>query len=60
MAIKLYKQPKTKINKEYIRLVTVSIGIDVVIKTDDEIYVLIILKNLFHLFSLLCHRKSSC
>ena len=37
IAIELYKQPKLKTKKEHIRLV-ISIGVDVVAKTDDEIY----------------------
>ena len=41
ITIELYKRPKTKITtKEDIRLVIVSTGVDVVAKTDDEIYVL--------------------
>ena len=45
ITIELYKQPKTKTTKkEHIRLVTVSIGVDVVAKTDDDIYVLSIIK----------------
>ena len=49
--IELYKQPKTK--KEQIRLVIISIGVDFVAKTNDEIYVLGIFKIFsFHLFSL--------
>ena len=45
IAIELYKQPKSKTTKkEHIRLVTNSIEIDVVAKTDDEIYVLRIIK----------------
>ena len=52
----MQKQKKTPI-----RLVIVSIGVDVVAKTDDEIYVLSIIKIYsFHLFSLLCQRRSSC
>ena len=50
--MELYKEPKTNTKKEHIRLVTVSIGIDVVAKTDDEIDVLSIMKLYnFHLFS---------
>ena len=55
VAIELYKQPKTKkenkTKKEQtknppknIRLVIVSIGLDVVTKIDDEVYVLSIIK----------------
>ena len=59
--IELYKQPKTKTKKEHIRLVIVSIGVDVVPKTDDEMYVISIIKIYsFHLFFLLCQRKSNC
>ena len=42
---KLYKQPKTKTKqKKQIRLVIVSIGVYVVVKIGDEIYVLSIIK----------------
>ena len=37
ITIELYKQPKIK--KEYTRLVIVSIGVNVVAKIDDEVYV---------------------
>ena len=60
-AIELYKQPKTKIKKEYMKLVLLSIDVDVVAKTDDEIYVLNIIKIYsFHLFSLFCQRGLNC
>ena len=59
--MELYKEPKTNTKKEHIRLVTVSIGIDVVAKTDDEIDVLSIMKLYnFHLFSLMCQKTPSC
>ena len=44
-AIELCKQPKIlKQKKEYIRLVIVSIEVDVVTKIDDEVYVLSVTK----------------
>ena len=59
-AIELNKQPK-RTEKEHIRLVIVSIGVDVVSKTDDKIYVLIIIEiYTFHLFSLLCQKRLGC
>ena len=43
--IELYKQPRRKTTKkEHIRLVIVSVGVNVVAKTDDEMYVLSIIK----------------
>ena len=46
---------KKKKKKQHIRLVTVSVGVDLVAKTDYEVYVLSIIKIYsFHLFSLLC------
>ena len=45
IAIELYKQPRTKTTKkEHRRLVIVSTGLNVVAKTDDEMYVLSIMK----------------
>ena len=39
--IELYKQLKTKTTtKKHMQLVIVSIGVDLVVKTDDEIYFL--------------------
>ena len=60
--IELCKQPKIKTTiNEQITLVIVSIGVDVVAKTEDDIYVLSIIKVYsFHLFSLLCQRRLSC
>ena len=47
--------------KEHIRLVIAFIGVDVIAKTDDGIYILSIIKIYsFHLFSLLCQRRSCC
>ena len=43
-AIELYKLPKTKTKKEHIRLVIASTGVDVIAKTDNQIYVLSIIK----------------
>ena len=47
IAIELYKQPKTKTKKEYIRLVTVFIGVDIVAKIVDEFYILIKIYSYF-------------
>ena len=60
--IELCKQPKTKTTiNEQITLVIVSIRVDVVAKTEDDIYVLSIIKVYsFYLFSLLCQRRLSC
>ena len=48
--IELYKQSKTASKKEHIRLVIVSVGVDVVAKTDDRIYVLNTIKTYDYLF----------
>ena len=48
--IELYKQSKTASKKEHIRLVIVSVGVDVVAKTDDGIYVLNTIKTYDYLF----------
>ena len=40
----LHKQPKAKRKKEYTRLVIVTIWADMVAKTDDEVYVLSLIK----------------
>ena len=57
----LYKQRKRKTKKEHIRLVIFSIGTDVVGKTDDEVYVLSIIKIYsFHLVSLLAVSFTHC
>ena len=60
--IELCKQPKTKTTiNEQITLVIVSVGVDVVAKTEYDIYVLSIIKVYsFYLFSLLCQRRLSC
>ena len=45
IAIELYKQPRRKTTKkEHIRLIIVSTGVNVAIKTDDEIYVFSIIR----------------
>ena len=47
--------------KEHIRLAIAFIGVDVIAKTDDGIYILSIIKIYsLHLFSLLCQRRSCC
>ena len=54
---------KKKKRKEHLRLVLNSIRVGAVVKTDDEIYVLGTIKIYtvtFHLFPLLCQRRSSC
>ena len=46
IAIELYKQPKLKATeKEHIRLVLHPVGVEMVVKTDDEIHVLSIMKD---------------
>ena len=61
IAIELYKQAKAKSKKENARLVIVSIGVHIVAKTDDEVYVLSIIKIYsFYLFPLLCQRRPNC
>ena len=50
ITIKRYKDPKTKTKEEYRRLVIVSIGVDVVAKINDEVYVLSIVK-IYNYFS---------
>ena len=59
-ALKDKKQnQKAKTKTEHIKIIIVSIGVDIVAKTDDEIYALHIIKTYsFHLFSLLCQRSS--
>ena len=50
-------------SNSYIKLVKVSTSVDVVAKTDDKVYVLGIIKSYivtFHLFPLLCRRRSTC
>ena len=48
-------------NKQHLRLVISSIRVGVVVKTDDEIYVLSTIKIYsFHLFSPLRQRRSNC
>ena len=43
--MELYKQPKLKATeKEHIRLVLHPVGVEMVVKTDDEIHVLSIMK----------------
>ena len=61
ITIELYKQPKRNKQKEHLRLVISSVRVGVVPKTDDEVYVLSTIKYIvtFHLFSLLCQRRSS-
>ena len=44
ITIELYKQSKCKQKNENIRLVIASIGVDVIVKINDEIYVLGIIK----------------
>ena len=44
MAIKLYRQPKKQTKKEHLRLVTSPIRVDMIAKTDDEVYVLSTIK----------------
>ena len=45
IAIELYKQPRTKTTKkEHRRLVTVFTGVNVGAKSDDEMYILSIMK----------------
>ena len=52
---------RNKNKKEHKRLVIVSVGVDVVAKTNDEIYLLSIIKIYgFQLFPPLCERRSSC
>ena len=54
----IQRKIETKTKKEHKRLEIVSSGVDAVAKTDDEIYVLSIIKiNSFHLFSMLCQRS---
>ena len=61
ISIELYKQAKAKSKKEHIRLAIISIGVHVVAKTDDEVYVLSIIKIYsFYLFPLLCQRRPNC
>ena len=53
--IYINNQKQNQKKKKHIRLVTVSVGVDLVAKTDYEVYVLSIIKIYsFHLFSLLC------
>ena len=47
IAIKLYKQPKTKTKKEHITLVIAFIGVDVVAKIVDKFYILIKIYSYF-------------
>ena len=42
--IELYKQPKKQTKKEDIRLIIRSIKVDMIVKTDDEIYVVSTIK----------------
>ena len=42
--LELHKQPKAKRKKEHTRLVIVTIGADAIAKTDDEVYVLSLIK----------------
>ena len=61
IAIELHKQPKGTNRNHFSRLVISSIRVGVVAKTDDEVYVSSTIKMYtFHLFSLLCQRRSSC
>ena len=54
-------QKRNNNKKEHIRLVIDFTGVDVIAKTDDGIYILSIIKIYsFHLFSLLCQRRSCC
>ena len=44
---RLNRETKNKNKKENIRLIVVSIGVDVVAKTDDEIYVFLSINKIF-------------
>ena len=62
-AQKKKQEKRKKKRKEHLRLVLNSIRVGTVVKTDDEIYVLGTIKIYtvtFHLFPLLCQRRSSC
>ena len=48
--LELHKQPKAKRKKEHTRLVIVTIGADAIAKTDDEVYVLSLIKVFFFIF----------
>ena len=55
-ATELYKQsPKTK--QEHIKLLTVSIGVDVVVKIDDSFYVSSIIKSYSYFSFVFCCAK---
>ena len=60
IATELYKQPP-KAKKEHLKLVIVTIGVDVVAKIDDEGLCFSIIKTYCY-FSclLLCQKRSSC